>query len=60
MSAIMLLSVDQFVFFGFHSSELSDLEFICFFFFYKAYDHLCTILWFCGIFMLRLSFYFPS
>ena len=27
----MLLSVDQFVFFGFHSSELSDLEFICFF-----------------------------
>ena len=30
--------------FCFHSSELCDLEFICFL--YKAYDHLCARLWF--------------
>jgi len=44
--------------FCFHSSELCYLEFICFL--YKAYDHLCARVWLCGIFMLRLSFYFPS
>ena len=44
--------------FCFHSSELCNLEFICFL--YKAYDHLCARLWFCGTFMLRLTFYFPS
>ena len=44
--------------FCFHSSELCILEFICFL--YKAYDYLCARLWFCGTFMLRLTFYFPS
>ena len=42
--------------FYFHSSELCNLEFICFL--YKAYDHLRARLWFCGTFMLRLTFLF--
>ena len=57
MSGIILLSVDQFVSFVLNL-QLRDLELICFL--YKTYDYLCAGLWFCGAFMLRLTFYFPS